>query len=850
MKQRLLPFLALAFLPLLPAGIASAQNLQPTAVATEEQALAAIAASRLERVAKAVPVELWAPLPQIQAGDQLNLVLNNAFGLELLAQVDLLDADGQARSLGSFKVPPSRHHRIRLHAVLTSDVFANAQVVRVSYPGDIEMFQAWLVRDGASGAEETLLRSATGSAARELSVFWDSTWLSGGAAKVHVINTYDQHVLLEATFPGSGHKSFELELGPGASRQIPVPPALTSGRLLLRHRSAPGVVLAFGSLDLTQGRLTLPVHGDDAFPEASRYAAVRLPTEGAFFGVALLDPEPQPVTLSLYDPGTGGLLAVAEQEIGPGGIFSFDIERILVEQVGRAPGEFVSARLSSGARRVLVAAGSVSAAGKSVDAPVFAEAMAHQNGSYPILDSSRFRTVATLLNLGDEDSLIGGQVLWENGSYAVGPVRVRAGGAAEIDLGSRTLSEQADRAGRRLPTELPNGYFQWTVLRGSHAILARTEARRSADDDVVGFNCLGCCEEYSFGRIEPDGASLLPGEIKPLEGNEYIASCGATLGPFQPWFALINSPSPFTWDGDRVGAGQPAASWVSFEGEGERVRPPRCESTGIRFGDGAPVQSLRVTIDEVSLPADRIRVTLTPYEAFGTLTVRLRSPAIKDLVYAAPYGGGTYTFNFSPLASFSEGQEFAEVYVEWRASTGTSSPTTATAVRPYRFKVLGDYLHTQYNSPIETSCTGALSPFCFQAGGCGGISCGNATTAQGRSVWISEVLENGSGVHSSLGIMSREYFCGRTCGSYSRFRAVPAPCGSCNTSLVAYQSVARSEFNYSLECGNLVFIEGLGLRTVADTGGDLSTRQLDHFAGASGCNVEQTLGYLKTFKLF
>ena len=130
------------------------------------------------------------------------------------------------------------------------------------------------------------------------------------------------------------------------------------------------------------------------------------------------------------------------------------------------------------------------------------------------------------------------------------------------------------------------------------------------------------------------------------------------------------------------------------------------------------MQSLRVTIDEVSLPADRIRVTLTPYEAFGTLTVRLRSPAIKDLVYAAPYGGGTYTFNFSPLASFSEGQEFAEVYVEWRASTSTSSPTTATAAVPYRFKILGYYLHTQYNSPVDTLCGGpANAPWCYQVWG-------------------------------------------------------------------------------------------------------------------------------------
>ena len=825
-----------------------------SAASTEEQALEAIANARQERLNRAIPIELWAPLPSTSPGDRLKLVLNNAFGVELSAQVDLVDTAGRPLRLGVFKVLPSRHRLVDLTPALASDRFAKARSIRVTFPGDIEMFQSWLIRDGGGGTDETALRSGTATAARELAIFWDAAWLPGqGPAKpaISLLNTLSTPLEVIGAYPGATIPGFSRVLLPRQTFEVEVPRGLDQGILVLRHESAPGALLAFAALQQGSSRLHLPVSSDDASPEKNRYAAVRLPVQGAFFAAANLEADPVPATLSLYDPLTGGLLAVADREIAPNGVTTFAVGELLEKVGGATAASFVAARAETGPGKVLVAAGSRSAAGLPEDAPVFAEQMAHQNGSYPVLDTARFATVATLLNLGEEESSVGGQVLWDGGTYTVGPVRIPAGGAAEIDLTSRQLREKADRKGRPLPTELPNGYFQWTVLRGSHAILARTEARRLEGGDSVGFNCLGCCEEYSYGRIEPDGASFLPGQTPVLEANEYIASCGATLGPFQPYFALMTVPSPFTWDGDRVGAWQPAVNSVYFEGEGERIRPPSCEARVIRFGDGAPVQSIRVTIDEVSLPLDRIRITLSPVEASGLLTVTLRNPANKDLVYSQTYSGGSYTIPFSPLAAYSEGQEFSEVFVQWRASIGTSPPTTATATYAYRFKVLGTYLHTQYNSPIETLCQDPLvAPFCYQSAGCGGINCTSGSSASGRRIWLDETEENGSGVHSVLGMMSKEYYCGGGfCGSTRRYRQVPTPCGLCGSPLVAGQSVAISASNFYLKCGDQVFIPGLGTRTVVDTGGGVSTRQLDHYGGTGGCNDLPTLGYLPTFKL-
>jgi hypothetical protein len=64
-------------------------------------------------------------------------------------------------------------------------------------------------------------------------------------------------------------------------------------------------------------------------------------------------------------------------------------------------------------------------------------------------------------------------------------------------------------------------------------------------------------------------------------------------------------------------------------------------------------------------------------------------------------------------------------------------------------------------------------------------------------------------------------------------------------------SVAVMPNHPDLACGNNVFIHEVGTRKVVDKGGGLAVEQLDHYAGASGCNREGgSIGVRKVIKLF
>ncbi len=107
--------------------------------------------------------------------------------------------------------------------------------------------------------------------------------------------------------------------------------------------------------------------------------------------------------------------------------------------------------------------------------------------------------------------------------------------------------------------------------------------------------------------------------------------------------------------------------------------------------------------------------------------------------------------------------------------------------RNYHIKVLGDYLHTRYNTPTESYCSGTDTEYESRAGGdCASVACNNLPlVAIGKSGWLSEVDENGSGYSATIGYISLEWLCSTGLKPYRR---VPNPCPQCG---VGYRSVHR-----------------------------------------------------------
>ena len=267
---------------------------------------------------------------------------------------------------------------------------------------------------------------------------------------------------------------------------------------------------------------------------------------------------------------------------------------------------------------------------------------------------------------------------------------------------------------------------------------------------------------------------------------------------------MLTVRSPFTWNGFTLRASGPGAGTLSFTATATRyeVISGVCTMLTDTVADSGPSTSTKVEIISADVTKNQIKVKLSPSGLSGEFTLKLTGPDTHTLLNAITRVSGTHTesFNNSTLPN----GEYKKVQASW-----TANDATVSAVRNYHIKVLGTYSHTQYNSPIEAQCSGS-STRQFQYnddGDCGAINCNTVdwTLDTAKPLWVSEVRENGSGVHTTAGLLSQEWSCsepsppggGNPTGV--RMREVSAPCGSCDT-LKANQSIATSNTNMDLGC--------------------------------------------------
>lgn len=169
-----------------------------------------------------------------------------------------------------------------------------------------------------------------------------------------------------------------------------------------------------------------------------------------------------------------------------------------------------------------------------------------------------------------------------------------------------------------------------------------------------------------------------------------------------------------------------------------------------------------------------------------------------------------------------------------------------TASFPYVFTALGLYKQSCYNTASEAEY---LATPTFMAGYTAGPNACVWGARSFRTRFLDDVNLNGSGVALNNQEMQPEGSCGNApptsppyCDRYKPTRCrryrIPSPIRTkCNLTPIVGQTVARHEFNSDLACGTIVFIDGLGKRTVEDIG-DFDRAQLDHYRGvgaAAGC---------------
>lgn len=270
----------------------------------------------------------------------------------------------------------------------------------------------------------------------------------------------------------------------------------------------------------------------------------------------------------------------------------------------------------------------------------------------------------------------------------------------------------------------------------------------------------------------------------------------------------------------------------------------------------------RVEITSADICVNKIATTLGPpndEEGVFTLTL-ISADGNVELVSETRSGGASYSDDFN-IDTLPE-RRYTQIKATWNPPTGQCQDTY-----DYDFKNLGTYEHTFYNLPDEDTpeCTGNAQAFCYTTGDCRITPCTWKTDGSGKSLWISEVNENGSGKSTQLGFVTREWFCQNSsnpahhppaeCKSHPLYRDLNAGiegCGSCvaetpsdasDDNVAANETVARKQTNADLPCGAKVYIHDpdasafAGCKMVTDSGEKLGDKQLDHYAGVAGCNV-------------
>ena len=836
----------------------------------KKKALDRIAQVREDRLQMAEPLVLAAPFYDTSRGEA-DLLLLNRFSEPIDFEVRLRTAQGAVTSLGFHRAEPLRYHQLSLDEMVASLPRGSARgSLDVEFLGDQDMFQGWLVLRRDEQVVEFPLELVKEATNPDRMAFWDLESLPSGfevVPRFYLSNHGEAAVSVEVEMGRHGQaRSRTLRLGPGVQKVMSVPvrgEAWEQGWVKISTPEDAHGLMAWGVLDGEDFLARLPLNGGAALSVATDLHAVNVPLwvrgEGqavyprqGVAGVFNANSSPLEARVELLS-NQGSVLAALEQTLQPREIVSVDLAALLVsESLGTVPQE-LRLRIRSKAGGLLANGLVFDAAGSPVELELARAEDAHFSGIYPLPSLADHEVTTTLVNVGQENARVVAHITWQEGEYAFGPVEIASGASFQLDLAALAALGEPDLVGRTLDPEYSQAFLQWTVQgQGSRHLLGRTQVQPRFGVDSFGFNCHGCCEESPWGELIPGSVLFPAGGSSLFEACEYIGTCTTILGPYPASISQLNYSSPLSWNGTTASSNSATAQMVDFEGWGAGVEFDgygECTPFDEVISDDGEVCVIKVSVTSISLSSNQIQVNLDAdgdTSKSGTLTVTLKNPSTKE-VFNGTKSAGNHTINLN-RDSLPTGHEYNQVEAKW-----VVNGQTAMGTKSYRFKVLGSYSNTRYNTPTESSCSGSNTAVCYTSGGCTSATNSYSTTNM-KSGFISEVAENGSGSSSALSFVSREWLFSPpgtlTCSSVD-MRDVSSPCPACGGTLSANADVAISASNPNLSCGDRVYVSNEGERTVRDHGGGLSNTQLDHYTGASGCNAEGgSIGSRKVFKLF
>lgn len=273
------------------------------------------------------------------------------------------------------------------------------------------------------------------------------------------------------------------------------------------------------------------------------------------------------------------------------------------------------------------------------------------------------------------------------------------------------------------------------------------------------------------------------------------------------------------------------------------------KSINAKIGEG------KVKILSAAICDDTISVQLTPNEESGDFSLELIRAGGGTYVLVQPTNrsGGTYTEHFNPtgLPSGNNG-EFTQIKAKWKVNDKDNEDTY-----DYHFKVLGNYRHSQYNTPDEShsTCGGGNVNVCFSTSACA------YSTGTMHSTFQSQVNLNGSGRSLAHGNVQPEGYCishhppAANCQGVRVYRqnaTIRTSCGNTNlnNSTVAVRRDHPDLGRNNGGCGRRICVYTVGIKTVTDDCPGCTMSQCDNFTTDGRCTGISDHGNYTTIRLW
>ena len=574
---------------------------EPSVSAAAQAAQDEMEVLRSERRVNAQPLSLIAPHYSIAGHDEADLVLLNTFSDPMQAALTAVGAGGEETPLGSFTVEPTQHLALSVRELAGNASAPRTGSLRLDFQGDFDMLQAWAVLRRGSDVLEIPLVGIGKLQALEVASFWDVREVRASQRAeplYYLVNGGPRALTVTAeVLPGHGKgQAREVrELLPPGGRAVLAPlglsPSLRSGSVRFTHDGPPGALAVSGVLAGDSSLAALPVSASIDRSLPAEWHAVRLPVPVPAPGL----PAGRPVLVlynasgmaqrsevAILDGQSGTVLAARARHLPAGEVTSLVLDGASLPESG--------ARVRVRGERSLQVYGFVEQPGGEVtDLAFFPRSDAHQNGSYPLLPLAEAEVFTTFVNLGGETAEIAAQISWQGGTYALRPFAVAPGASRRLDVAALAEARVPDMLGRTLDPEYRHGFLQWSARRGSHELIARTEARPGGGRDSFGFNCFGCCPENSFGDLVPGGVNFDVGVSVTFEAGEFIQTCNGVLGPYPALVTGLTYAAPLTWNGVTTTSSGLTAQTVRFRAEGEKTEITSCVQFPKEITDSGPV---------------------------------------------------------------------------------------------------------------------------------------------------------------------------------------------------------------------------------------------------------------------